>query len=81
MAPKPSTAPTASWLYDLILNIFAPSLDIFFREVQVRGAWRVPDHGAVILVVAPHANQVRQASQTRGFWRIERLKVDSLLIR
>ena len=59
MAPKPSLAPTATWLYDLILGIFAPLLDLFFREVQVRGAWRVPNQGAVVLVAAPHANQVR----------------------
>jgi len=60
MTPKkPSLAPTATWLYDLILSIFAPLLDLFFREIQVRGAWRVPTNGAVILVAAPHANQVR----------------------
>jgi glycerol-3-phosphate O-acyltransferase/dihydroxyacetone phosphate acyltransferase len=58
MAPKPSLDPTASWLYDLVLGIFAPLLDLFFREIQVRGAWRVPSQGAVILVAAPHANQV-----------------------
>jgi glycerol-3-phosphate O-acyltransferase/dihydroxyacetone phosphate acyltransferase len=46
-------------MYDLVLGTFAPSLDIFFREVQVRGAWRVPEQGAIILVAAPHANQVR----------------------
>lgn len=59
MVPTPSTTPASSWLYDLVLNVFSPSIDIFFREVQVRGAWRVPVDGAVILVAAPHANQVR----------------------
>lgn len=59
MAPKPSPEAPARWLYALVLGIFAPLLDIFFREVQVRGAWRVPTQGAIILVAAPHANQVR----------------------
>ena len=45
-------------MYDLILTMFSPSLDICVREVQVRGSWRVPSDGAVILVAAPHANQV-----------------------
>jgi len=58
----PSFQPYKGWLYDLILFIFAPLLDLFFREIQVRGAWRVPKHGAVILVAAPHANQVCAAS-------------------
>lgn len=57
-ARKPSLAPTAGWVYDLVLRLFAPLLDLFFREIQVRGAWRVPSQGAVILVAAPHANQV-----------------------
>jgi glycerol-3-phosphate O-acyltransferase/dihydroxyacetone phosphate acyltransferase len=70
MTPKPSTAPTASWLYDSILNVFSPSLDIFFREVQVRGAWRVPNEGAVILVAAPHANQVRLRSWSHSDVRL-----------
>lgn len=58
MVPKPSPAPTSSRMYDLILTMFSPSLDICVREVQVRGSWRVPSDGAVILVAAPHANQV-----------------------
>lgn len=61
MSPTPSQ-PKASWLYDLVLTIFAPLLDLFFREVQVRGAWRVPNQGAIILVAAPHANQVGHKS-------------------
>ena len=47
-----------AWLYDLILFLFAPLLDLFFRDIQVKGSWRVPTGGAVILVAAPHANQV-----------------------
>lgn len=59
MAQEATLEPTAGWMYDLILSIFAPLIDLFFREVQVRGAWRIPSHGSVILVAAPHANQVR----------------------
>ncbi|KAH6677125.1 hypothetical protein B0J14DRAFT_336110 [Halenospora varia] len=52
-----STTPTRGWLYDLILRIFSLTVDLFFREIQVRGAWRVPSGGPVILVAAPHSNQ------------------------
>lgn len=53
---------TVGWVYDLILRTFALAAGLFFREVQVRGAWRVPSDGAVILVAAPHSNQVRYSS-------------------
>jgi glycerol-3-phosphate O-acyltransferase/dihydroxyacetone phosphate acyltransferase len=59
MARKPSVTPKSTWLYDLVLWIFSPLVGLFFREIQVRGAWRVPSKGGVILVAAPHANQVR----------------------
>ncbi|PGH19350.1 hypothetical protein AJ80_03990 [Polytolypa hystricis UAMH7299] len=45
------------WLYDLGIWIFTFCLDIFFREVYTRGAWRIPTRGPVIIVAAPHANQ------------------------
>lgn len=45
------------WLYDLGIWIFTLCLDIFFREVYSRGAWRIPRRGPVIIVAAPHANQ------------------------
>lgn len=45
------------WVYDLGVWIFTFCLDIFFREVYSRGAWRVPRRGPVIIVAAPHANQ------------------------
>jgi glycerol-3-phosphate O-acyltransferase/dihydroxyacetone phosphate acyltransferase len=32
-------------------------LNVFFRELKVRGVHRVPLKGPVILAVAPHANQ------------------------
>lgn len=47
------------WLYDLVLWALSILIDLFFREVHPRGAWKVPKKGPVILVAAPHANQVR----------------------
>jgi len=46
------------WLYDLVLWSMSVLVDLFFREVYPRGAWKVPRTGPVILVAAPHANQV-----------------------
>ncbi|KUJ06366.1 uncharacterized protein LY89DRAFT_743846 [Mollisia scopiformis] len=57
MAQQTPLAPTVGWIYDLILRTFALAVGFFFREVQVRGAWRVPSEGAIILVAAPHSNQ------------------------
>jgi glycerol-3-phosphate O-acyltransferase/dihydroxyacetone phosphate acyltransferase len=47
------------WLYDFVLWALSVLIDLFFREVHPRGAWKVPRKGPVILVAAPHANQVR----------------------
>jgi glycerol-3-phosphate O-acyltransferase/dihydroxyacetone phosphate acyltransferase len=49
------------WLYDLVLWMLSVLIDLFFREVHPRGAWRVPKKGPIILVAAPHANQVWKA--------------------
>lgn len=46
------------WLYDLVLWALSVLIDLFFREVHPRGAWKVPRTGPIILVAAPHANQV-----------------------
>jgi hypothetical protein len=46
------------WLYDLVLWTMSVLIDLFFREVHPRGAWKVPRQGPIILVAAPHANQV-----------------------
>ncbi|KIV97855.1 hypothetical protein PV10_01559 [Exophiala mesophila] len=45
------------WLYDLVLWAMSVLIDLFFREVHPRGAWKVPRKGPIILVAAPHANQ------------------------
>ncbi|KAI0011533.1 Sucrase/ferredoxin-like-domain-containing protein [Xylariaceae sp. FL0662B] len=45
------------WKYDAFLHTFSVLVDLFFREVHPRGAWRVPRNGPVLFVAAPHANQ------------------------
>ncbi|KAK0779726.1 Glycerol-3-phosphate/dihydroxyacetone phosphate acyltransferase, partial [Friedmanniomyces endolithicus] len=43
--------------YDIFLWIFNIIIDLFFREIHPRSTWRIPKHGPVIFVAAPHANQ------------------------
>lgn len=47
-----------NWKYDMFLYTVGNIVDMFFREVVPRGAWRVPQTGPVLFVAAPHANQV-----------------------
>ena len=54
---RPSAPVLVPWVYDLGLWLFTLGVDIFFREVYPRGAWKIPKHGPVIIVAAPHANQ------------------------
>lgn len=46
-----------AWKYDAFLHTFSILVDLFFREVHPRGAWRVPRSGPILFVAAPHANQ------------------------
>lgn len=41
----------------IIQSILCAVIDIFFREVQCRGTYKIPRTGPVIFAVAPHANQ------------------------
>lgn len=56
---KKGNARLVPWLYDFVLWAMSVLVDLFFREVHPRGAWKVPRQGPIILVAAPHANQVR----------------------
>lgn len=64
--PQSAAAPTNSkelypmsgWKYDAFLSAMSILADLFFREVHPRGSWKVPRHGPVLFVAAPHANQV-----------------------
>ncbi len=63
MARQRELVPMVDWIYDLFLWTFSILVDLFFREVHPRGAWKVPRRGSVIFVAAPHANQVRNPSK------------------
>ncbi|KAK6538011.1 hypothetical protein TWF694_010904 [Orbilia ellipsospora] len=45
------------WSYDILIWFFTVLMDLFFREIHPRGAYRVPKRGPIIFVGAPHANQ------------------------
>ncbi|KDE08118.1 hypothetical protein MVLG_01599 [Microbotryum lychnidis-dioicae p1A1 Lamole] len=49
----------SSMFYDLMVLFWKTLINIFFREIRSRGAWKVPKagEGAVIFVVGPHHNQ------------------------
>lgn len=67
MAKTPYIPPQIGWLYDLILWTFSVLADLFFREVHPRGSWKVPKRGPLIIVAAPHANQVQHALLSLGY--------------
>lgn len=54
--------PMSNWKYDSFLWVMSILADLFFREVHPRGSWKVPRHGPVLFVAAPHNNQVRSPS-------------------
>lgn len=60
--PQKELYPMVNWKYDMFLYTVGNIVDMFFREVVPRGAWRVPQTGPVLFVAAPHANQVSCAS-------------------
>jgi glycerol-3-phosphate O-acyltransferase/dihydroxyacetone phosphate acyltransferase len=57
-APSKQLYPMSNWKYDSVLWTLSILADLFFREVHPRGAWKVPRHGPILFVAAPHANQV-----------------------
>ncbi|GAA5848725.1 hypothetical protein JCM8547_004608 [Rhodosporidiobolus lusitaniae] len=46
-------------VYDIVASMWRIVINIFFREIRSRGAWKIPkaEEGAVIFVVGPHHNQ------------------------
>lgn len=46
------------WIYDLGLWVFTICLDVLFREIYPRGAWKILKRGPLIIVAAPHVNQL-----------------------
>lgn len=53
----------SSMFYDLLVMMWKTMINLFFREIRSRGAWKVPreGEGAIIFVVGPHHNQVSSA--------------------
>jgi glycerol-3-phosphate O-acyltransferase/dihydroxyacetone phosphate acyltransferase len=44
-------------LYELVSGILIIITKVFFRSIKVRGSHYIPKEGAIIFVIAPHANQ------------------------
>ncbi|KAK4200860.1 hypothetical protein QBC40DRAFT_67188 [Triangularia verruculosa] len=80
--PKPSKElyPMVNWKYDSFLWIMSLLEETFFREVHPRSAWRVPKHGPVLFVAAPHANQFVDALVLQRTLQKEAKRRVSLLI-
>jgi glycerol-3-phosphate O-acyltransferase/dihydroxyacetone phosphate acyltransferase len=49
--------PMVNWKYDMAQWFMSTLMELFFREIHPRGAWKVPKTGPVLFVAAPHANQ------------------------
>ncbi|PWN29985.1 hypothetical protein BDZ90DRAFT_215501 [Jaminaea rosea] len=43
--------------FDLALLFWRLIINVFFRSIQPRGAWRIPQEGPIIFIGAPHHNQ------------------------
>ncbi|KAK4039245.1 hypothetical protein C8A01DRAFT_16761 [Parachaetomium inaequale] len=81
-SPTPSKElyPMSNWKYDGFLWTMSVLVDFFFREVHPRGAWKVPRHGPVLFVAAPHANQFVDALILQRTLKMEAKRRVSLLI-
>ena len=44
-------------IFPLLRLFFRFVLNVFFREIKIRGSWKIPVSGPVLFAVAPHANQ------------------------
>ncbi len=44
-------------ILDLVKYFIQICLNIFFRDIKVRGYHNIPKEGPVLFAVAPHANQ------------------------
>ncbi|KAK4219921.1 glycerol-3-phosphate O-acyltransferase 1 [Rhypophila decipiens] len=72
--------PMSNFKYDIFLWSLSILVDLFFREVHPRGAWRVPRTGPILFVAAPHANQFVDALILQRVLRSEAKRRVSLLI-
>ncbi|KAB5543050.1 hypothetical protein GE09DRAFT_968619 [Coniochaeta sp. 2T2.1] len=72
--------PMSNWKYDSFLWVMSILADLFFREVHPRGSWKVPRHGPLLFVAAPHNNQFVDALILQRTLRNEAKRRVSLLI-
>ncbi|PSR84306.1 acyltransferase [Coniella lustricola] len=81
-SPKPHNElyPMSNWKYDTFLWFMSIFVDLFFREVHPRGSWKVPRHGPVLFVAAPHANQFVDALILQRTLKSEAKRRVSLLV-
>ncbi|KAK4127215.1 hypothetical protein N657DRAFT_567111 [Parathielavia appendiculata] len=79
-SPAKELYPMSKWKYDTFLWTMSVLVDLFFREVHPRGSWKVPRHGPVLFVAAPHANQFVDALILQRTLRMEAKRRVSLLI-
>ncbi|KAK4103207.1 hypothetical protein N658DRAFT_421741 [Parathielavia hyrcaniae] len=79
-SPSKELYPMSKWKYDTFLWTMSVLVDLFFREVHPRGSWKVPRHGPILFVAAPHANQFVDALILQRTLRMEAKRRVSLLI-
>lgn len=72
--------PMSNWKYDTFLWTMSILVDLFFREVHPRGAWKIPRTGPVLFVAAPHANQFVDALILQRTLHMEAKRRVSLLV-
>ncbi|QPG76944.1 hypothetical protein FOA43_004338 [Brettanomyces nanus] len=58
-SPDPIIA--SSWETEFIYWFIKVVIEIFFREISIRGSFNIPANGPAMVVIAPHANQFLDA--------------------
>lgn len=59
-SPPPSK--TSTWGIEFIYWLVRVVVEIFFREISLRGSFNIPTSGPTLVVIAPHANQFLDAA-------------------
>ncbi|KAI6351277.1 hypothetical protein MCOR25_010030 [Pyricularia grisea] len=72
--------PMVPWKYDTLLWVMSIIADLFFREIHPRSSWKIPKHGPILFVAAPHANQFVDALVLQKTLKKEAGRRVSLLI-
>ncbi|VEU19419.1 DEKNAAC100852 [Brettanomyces naardenensis] len=61
-APSPSVARDSTTAIEFIYWLVKVVVEIFFREISIRGSFNIPVNGPTLVVIAPHANQFLDAA-------------------